>query len=212
VTSHAESRFASRDGFYCERSAVLTLSNETAIRGIQLRSDRAQLSCSATFAYPTEVKGKRIMAMKHTDTHPIRSPIATSGAEWFEPEPGVRFKVLASTEQTAGAYACLENIAQKGTGSPLHIHHNEDEHFLILEGTAHLVLGEKTIDLPAGQTITLPRGIPHAWSNKSDVPLRSLVMFNPGGFDQLCIEMATGALDMSDIRTRFGIEMVGPKL
>jgi mannose-6-phosphate isomerase-like protein (cupin superfamily) len=158
------------------------------------------------------LKGELTVAMKHTDSHQTHPAIATSGAQWFEPEPGVRFKVIASTEQTAGSYCCLESIAQKGTGSPLHIHHLEDEHFLILEGTAHLVLGEKTIDLPAGQTITLPRGIPHAWSNKSDVPLRSIVLFNPGGFDQLCIEMATGTLDMSTIRARFGLEMVGPKL
>jgi mannose-6-phosphate isomerase-like protein (cupin superfamily) len=152
------------------------------------------------------------LVTKNADANQIRPSIAASEADWLEPEPGVRFKVLASTEQTGGSYACMETIAQKGTGSPLHIHHREDEHFLILEGTAHLVLGEKTLDLPAGQTITMPRGIPHAWSNNSDAALRLIALFSPGGFDQLCIEMATGALDMSKILERFGLEIVGPKL
>jgi mannose-6-phosphate isomerase-like protein (cupin superfamily) len=149
---------------------------------------------------------------KNTNANQFSPPIMASEADWFEPEPGVRFKVIASTEQAGGSYSCLETIAQKGTGSPLHIHHREDEHFLILEGTAHLVVGEKTLDLPAGQTITMPRGIAHAWSNKSDVPLRLIALFNPGGFDQLCIGMATGAVDTSDIREQFGLEIVGPKL
>jgi len=136
-------------------------------------------------------------------------------AGWYVSEPGVRFKVLVSTEQAAGSYCCLETIAQNGTGSPIHIHHNEDEHFLILEGTAHLLLGEKEIDLPVGRTTTLPRGVPHAWSNKSDVPLRMVALFNPGGFDQLCVGMAEGGIDASDmsiLRTRFGLELLGPKL
>lgn len=139
--------------------------------------------------------------------------IETAEADWLEVEPGVRFKVVVSSEQSSGIYACLESIAQKGAGSTLHIHHNEDEHFLILEGTAHLVVGDRTLDLPAGQSITLPRGVPHAWSNRSDAPLRSLVIFNPGGFDRLCVEMATPkGVDRSDIRRRFGLEVVGPKL
>lgn len=160
------------------------------------------------------MKGKRAVT-KQTNLDQTESSISTVEAGWYVPEPGVRFKVLASTEQAAGSYCCLETIAQSGTGSPVHIHHNEDEHFLILEGTAHLLLGEEKIDVPAGQTITLPRGVAHAWSNKSNVPLRMIALFNPGGFDQLCVGMAEGAIDasdMSNLRTRFGLELLGPKL
>jgi mannose-6-phosphate isomerase-like protein (cupin superfamily) len=161
------------------------------------------------------LKGKRAVTMKQTNLDQTESSIAAIEAGWYVPEPGVRFKVLVSTEQAAGSYCCLDTIAQSGTGSPVHIHHNEDEHFLILEGTAHLLLGEEKIDVPAGQTITLPRGVAHAWSNKSNVPLRMIALFNPGGFDQLCVGMAEGAIDasdMSNLRTRFGLELLGPKL
>lgn len=152
---------------------------------------------------------------KHIGLDHAVSSTTTSSAAWYDSEPGVRFKVLVSTEQSGGAYCCMETVAQKGTGSPVHIHHNEDEHFLILEGTAHLLSGERIIDLPAGQTMTLPRGIPHAWRNISDAPLRMIVLFNPGGFDRLCIDMAEGTLDVSDmsiLRTRFGLEVTGSKL
>jgi mannose-6-phosphate isomerase-like protein (cupin superfamily) len=85
---------------------------------------------------------------KNADAIQIGPPTAESDADWFEREPGEKFKVLASTEQTGGSYSCLETIAQKGTGSPLHIHHREDEHFLILEGSAHLVMGDKSSICP----------------------------------------------------------------
>jgi hypothetical protein len=42
-----------------------------------------------------------------------------------------------------------------------------------------------------------------------------IALFNPGKFDQLCVEMAEGAIDTSDmsiLRTRFGLELLGPKL
>jgi mannose-6-phosphate isomerase-like protein (cupin superfamily) len=152
------------------------------------------------------------MPTKDVDQNQTRPPMATPGATWFEAEPGVRFKVLVSAEQTGGSYAFIESIVQKGAGSTLHIHHHEGEHFLVLEGTVRLVVGDKTFDVPAGQTITVPRGIPHAWSNESDEPLRFVTVFSPGGFDQLCIEMATAsAANKSDIRQRYGLEIVGPK-
>jgi Uncharacterized conserved protein, contains double-stranded beta-helix domain len=84
---------------------------------------------------------------------------------------------------------------------------------VVLEGTLHVVLGDKTFDVPARQTISLPRGIRHAWSNKSDTPLHFIALFTPGGFDQLCVEMATsGGFDLAEITERFGLELIGPEL
>ena len=95
---------------------------------------------------------RRAVTMKQTNFDQTGSSITTVEAGWYVPEPGVKFKVLVSTEQAAGSYCCLETIAESGTGSPIHIHHNEDEHFLILEGTAHLLLGEEKIDVADSAT------------------------------------------------------------
>ena len=153
------------------------------------------------------------MTTKFTSANQSPHAGAVSEAEWLQIEPGVQFKVIASTNQTRGSYACMETIALKGTGSPIHIHHREDEHFVVLEGTLHVVLDDKTFDVPARQTISLPRGIRHAWSNKSDTPLHFIALFTPGGFDQLCVEMATsGGFDLAEITERFGLELIGPEL
>jgi mannose-6-phosphate isomerase-like protein (cupin superfamily) len=50
----------------------------------------------------------------------------------------------------------------------VHVHQNEEEHFLILEWTAQNVYGDKPFNANAGTSITLSKGIPHAWSNPSN--------------------------------------------
>ena len=90
-----------------------------------------------------------------------------------------------SSEETNGAYTMLEVVADHRNGTPMHVHQNEDEHFMILEGTAHLAYGDKTVDAPAGTNITVSKGIHHAWCNLSKSSLRMLVLFTPGGIDQL---------------------------
>lgn len=133
--------------------------------------------------------------------------------QWHEVEAGMLFKVIVSSDDTHGAYAIMESIAQPGVGSITHMHHREDEHFLVLEGTGHIVLDGKPMDLHPGQSVTLPRGVPHVWINRSDRPLRMLALFTPGGFDKLCLEIASpGGIDHTQIQPRYGLEALGPKL
>jgi len=42
----------------------------------------------------------------------------------------------------------------------MHTHQNEDEHFLILEGTARIASGAETFYAAAGTSVTLRKGIP----------------------------------------------------
>jgi mannose-6-phosphate isomerase-like protein (cupin superfamily) len=61
-----------------------------------------------------------------------------------------------------GAYSVVEAIADPGDSTPVHVHQNEDEHFLVLESTARILRGDERFDAPAGTTVALPRHIPHA--------------------------------------------------
>jgi|ERR1700761_2565069 mannose-6-phosphate isomerase-like protein (cupin superfamily) len=135
---------------------------------------------------------------------------------WYQVEPGMVFKVIVSSKETGGAYAIVESIAEPGIGSITHQHHYEDEHFVVLEGTAHIVIDGKAIDLYPGQSATLPREVPHAWINRSDTPLRMLGIFSPGGFEQLALDIAEGGglerFDRSQLRPKYGLEALGPKL
>lgn len=143
-------------------------------------------------------------------THAFRS---YSKTKWYEERPGLRFRVLVSSAETNATYSLLETVAQKGVGTPMHIHDKEDEHFVILEGTIHVVEGDKTVDVGAGQSVSLQRGLCHAWINNSETPLHKLVTFSPGGFEDLCVDMAERIkLDLSEITERYGVHIVGPGL
>ena len=134
-------------------------------------------------------------------------------SEWFDITPGERFSIRMSSEETNGAYTMLEVVADHRNGTPMHLHQNEEEHFIILEGMAHFAYGDKTVDAPAGTTITVGKGIPHAWCNLARSPLRMLVLFRPGGIDELFRSMVHGGdVNIEAVFDRFATKMVGPAL
>ena len=52
-------------------------------------------------------------------------------AHWFL---GALLTIKSSRETTDGRVAVIEHHASQGHGSPLHVHHNEDEWFYVTEG------------------------------------------------------------------------------
>lgn len=61
------------------------------------------------------------------------------------------------------------------------IHEREDEHIAVLDGTARIAYGDKLFDSQAEDFVTLRKGIPHTWGNRSSAPLRIAVLASPGG-------------------------------
>jgi mannose-6-phosphate isomerase-like protein (cupin superfamily) len=142
-------------------------------------------------------------------------PIARhSNAEWFETTPGERFAIRTSAKETEGAFTVLEVVADPRNGVPMHIHKNEDEHFVVLEGTLHLANGDTMLDARAGTAVTVSKGVPHAWCNLTDRPLRMLVIFSPGHVEGLFREVAARKSDddIAAIADKFGCLIVGPPL
>ena len=133
--------------------------------------------------------------------------------EWLQITPGERFRIRTSVKETKGIYTVLELIADPRNGVPMHIHQNEDEHFIVLEGSLHLANGDKRFDAPAGTTVTIKKGVPHAWCNLMDTPLRMLVVFSSGNIEDLF--KATAARESDDIEAlaaQYGTLLVGPPL
>ena len=56
-------------------------------------------------------------------------------------------------------------------GPPLHIHHVEDEEGVVTSGVLSATVGGQRVDAGPGQTVPLPRGVPHRWWNEGDQPL-----------------------------------------
>ena len=117
-------------------------------------------------------------------TTPTVSPIALQGGEgealWFL---GTLATVKASSETTYGRVAVIEQLAPQGAGSPLHVHHREDEWFYVVEGTLTFWVGGEVIDAPAGSFVYGPRDIPHTFVVSSP-EARFLLVTEPAGFEQ----------------------------
>ena len=57
----------------------------------------------------------------------------------------------------------IEFLWPHGGGSPLHVHHNEDEWFYVIEGEVTFWVGGETIVAPAGSFVYGPRDVPHTF-------------------------------------------------
>jgi mannose-6-phosphate isomerase-like protein (cupin superfamily) len=81
-------------------------------------------------------------------------------SEWLRTRPGERCRIRTYAAATNGAYSVVEIVSDARDGTSMHVHQNEDEHFIILEGTACIASGDKTFDATAGAAVTLSKGDP----------------------------------------------------
>jgi mannose-6-phosphate isomerase-like protein (cupin superfamily) len=60
----------------------------------------------------------------------------------------------------------------------LHVHYADDEAWHVLEGTLTFRFRDKQVDAPAGTTVFVPAGVPHAYF-ESHGPTRYLIILTP---------------------------------
>jgi quercetin dioxygenase-like cupin family protein len=97
-------------------------------------------------------------------------------ALWFNNDL-LTFK--ATGAQTDGAYLLLEETARQGKVTPLHAHPAEEETFYVLDGEAVIHLDGDERSLGAGDFVSVPPGLPHAYLVTSEVA-RTLILITPG--------------------------------
>ena len=88
----------------------------------------------------------------------------------------------------AGAHELAANVYELdpgAVGSPMHLHHANEELLLVLAGTLSLRGPDGTQLLPTGAVVAFPRGRPgaHSLVNRSDARARYLVVFTTNCFD-----------------------------
>jgi mannose-6-phosphate isomerase-like protein (cupin superfamily) len=134
--------------------------------------------------------------------------------EWLQSRPGERFSIRVPASATNGSYSVTEVLSGPGDSTPFHLHENEDEHILVVEGTARVLYGDKTFDATAGTMVSLARGIQHAWGNPTDTPIRLLTTARPGGVEELLRLIATSGdeLDLLALANKYAIRLIGPPL
>ena len=86
--------------------------------------------------------------------------------------------------------------APKGAGSPLHVHHREDEWFYVAEGELTFWVGGRVIHASAGSFVFGPRDIPHTFTVDSELA-RFLLVTEPGGFESFMRELSQPALTLT---------------
>lgn len=142
----------------------------------------------------------------------LQQPVA------IQPDSGRVLKFLGVTHkltsaQTGGAFYLCEAKFAPESGSPLHIHHYEDEVIYVLEGAIDIRLDKENLHAPVGGIVHLPKKIPHALQNPLETPLRIMVYAIPGGlenyFDEVDAALQNGSFDAethAKISAKYGLK------
>jgi mannose-6-phosphate isomerase-like protein (cupin superfamily) len=141
-----------------------------------------------------------------------------STIERTEAEPlrflGNPYRIHVDGEASRRGYCLVEAEGPAGNMPPLHVHHEDDEAFYVLEGRLKLFVGNDELEVGAGRCGFAPRGVPHTYRVGSE-GARWLLIGSPAGFDAFVREVAkagdgVGPAELPAISARYGIEILGP--
>ena len=126
--------------------------------------------------------------------------------------------VKVSGSDTDGGLAIFEQTSlSQGKGTPLHIHLSQDEIFYVLEGSYYFQVGDEKFKLSKGDSIFMPRKVPHAWTQVSETGKMTVVFQPAGKMENFFVTVA--ALDheptLAEMQTIFAandMQVVGPSL
>jgi quercetin dioxygenase-like cupin family protein len=148
----------------------------------------------------------------------ITERLMGSGWLWFS---GVLVVVHVDASRSDGRLGMWESIEPEGTALPLHVHQREDEQAVVLEGRVTFWVDDRVHHLCAGETVALPRGVPHAHRVTSS-SARILTVASPGGFERLFTELGVPATPdtpppprpnvtaRTELLAQLGVKAVGP--
>jgi quercetin dioxygenase-like cupin family protein len=130
--------------------------------------------------------------------------------------------VKLSGEDTDGRLAVLDMTGPAGDMPPLHVHHADDEVFMIDEGEVTLYVGDRVVRGGPGSVVFAPRGVAHTYRIESETA-RFRVIASPAGFEQFAMAVSVPAeaptlppapaVDpqrLAEVAARHAIEILGP--
>jgi mannose-6-phosphate isomerase-like protein (cupin superfamily) len=134
-----------------------------------------------------------------------------------------RARIQLEGGETGGVFDLVEVEGLSGDMPPLHIHHDADETFVVIEGRISLHLPGRSAELGPGESFLAPRGVPHVYRVESG-RARWLAVGSPPGFAGFLREASDRAEDdgfppadrepdldrVGAAAARHGIELLGP--
>jgi len=126
-----------------------------------------------------------------------------------------------SAKDTDGAMCVFEFTG--GGGGPRHLHYDQDEWIYVIEGDFNFEVGDKRFRARTGESVFLPRKIPHAWACVSSDPGKIINVYQPAGkMEEFFRELGTytepqihEALSFDELSRLFhdhGMDLLGPPL
>ncbi len=126
--------------------------------------------------------------------------------------------IKISGKDTDGDLLLFEQISlSQGKGVPLHVHPLQDEIFYVLQGEYYFQVGEDKHRLTVGDSIFLPRKVPHAWTQISKKGKLTVILQPAGKLENFFLTVAAlkhnpTADEMKQIFADNEMEVVGPPL
>lgn len=125
--------------------------------------------------------------------------------------------VIISRKDTGEAMSVFLFHGKGNVGTPLHRHFSQDEFFYVIEGHYRFVCDKKISELNPGDTIFLPRNLPHQWLQLSESG-KLLYAVNPAGtledmFKELdALPKPPTEAELAYILSLHGQELLGPPM
>jgi len=138
---------------------------------------------------------------------------------WFA---GAVVVVRVEASDSDGRLGAWESEEPLGTALPMHIHTREDEQLMLFDGAITCAVGDQVHHLQAGDTLALPRDVPHA-HRVTSTTARIFTVATPGGFERLFTDLGvpagqdttpppTDTAVLAEAVARLGVRIVGPPL
>ena len=125
--------------------------------------------------------------------------------------------VKISAKDTGGLLSLFEYEGVAKIGPSLHMHLHQDEVFYVVDGEFLFQVGDERQTLKAGDTIYLPRNIPHTWLQLSDTGKLIYLLQPAGTLEDFFKEMKAlnhppTFADEQKISRKHGVETIGPPI
>jgi DNA-binding transcriptional MerR regulator len=84
-----------------------------------------------------------------------------------------------SARDTNGAMCVFEFTG--GGGGPRHLHHDQDEWIYVIDGEFQFEVGDKRFRVGKGESVFMPRKVPHAWAGMKGKAGKIINVYQPAG-------------------------------
>lgn len=110
-----------------------------------------------------------------------REPAADASRQLdFRPGMDMTWEITQSTEDTGGTLLEATNWVGGATGGPpVHVHPTAEESYAVIEGAADVFIDGRWRTVRAGESVTVPAGMPHTIKNSSRDPVRLVNTHRP---------------------------------